>query len=94
MPAPEGGRRADSRMTVPFEVPWSLEPCCDLRVRILVARICDDCDLIAGVIGLFTTRLDALDAHQSALDDRAVRYLLDVAPNALTLAGTRPHSDQ
>ena len=60
-------------------------PCFDPRTRIAVAWICDDCDVIAGVVSLFTTWLDALAAHQRALDDRALRHL-----RLASLATTEP----
>jgi len=45
-------------------------PCFDPRTRILVAWICEDCDIIVGMVGLFTSWSDAISAGQSALDDR------------------------
>jgi hypothetical protein len=50
-------------------------PCFDHRTRVAVAWICDDCDLIVGMVGLFTTWLDAITARQRELDDRAHRCL-------------------
>ena len=73
-------------------------PCLDPRTRILVAWICEDCDLIAGTVGLFSSWSDAISAGQSALDDRAGRYLGD-AVNIVTtdrrqnvITESRPHS--
>ena len=45
-------------------------PCSDPRTRILVAWICEDCDVIVGTVGLFTSWSDAISAGQHALDDR------------------------
>jgi hypothetical protein len=50
-------------------------PCFDPRTRILVAWVCEDCDVIAGTVGLFSSWSDAISAGQSTLDDRASRYL-------------------
>lgn len=50
-------------------------PCFDHRIRIAVAWICDDCDLIVDVVGLFTTWHDAVSARQRALDERGARHL-------------------
>ena len=54
-------------------------PCFDPRTRILVAWICEDCDVIVGVVGLFTSWSDAISAGQRALDDRALGYSGDTA---------------
>jgi hypothetical protein len=51
-------------------------PCFDPRTRILVAWICQDCDIIAGTVGLFSSWSDAISAGQTALDDR---YLGDAS---------------
>lgn len=45
-------------------------PCFDPRTRILVAWICEDCDVIVAMVGLFTSWSDAISAGQRALDDR------------------------
>jgi hypothetical protein len=45
-------------------------PCFDPRTRVLVAWICEDCDIIVGLVGLFTSWSAAISAGQSALDDR------------------------
>ena len=54
-------------------------PCFDPRTRIAVAWICDHCDLIVGMVGLFTTWLDAITARQCELDHRAYRYFNDAS---------------
>jgi hypothetical protein len=46
----------------------------DLRTRVAVAWICDDCDLVVGVVGLFTAWDAAISARQRELDDRAGSY--------------------
>ena len=48
-------------------------PCFDHRTRVAVAWICDDCDLIVGMVGLFTTWSEAFSARQAELDGRAAR---------------------
>ncbi len=35
-----------------------------------MAWICEDCDIIVGMVGLFTSWPDAISAGQRALDDR------------------------
>jgi ABC-type branched-subunit amino acid transport system ATPase component len=54
-------------------------PCFDHRTRVAVAWICDDCDLIFGAVGLFTTWSDAISARQRELDDRASLHLSDAS---------------
>jgi len=54
-------------------------PCFDPRTRILVAWICEDCDVIVGTVGLFTSWSDAISAGQRALDDRTLGYLGDTS---------------
>jgi hypothetical protein len=40
-------------------------PCFDLRTRVAVAWICDNCDLLVGLVGgLFTSWPDAISARQ------------------------------
>src|SRR5215469_13765715 len=60
-------------------------PCFDPRTRILVAWVCEDCDVIAGTVGLFTSWSDAISAGQRALDDRALGYVGDTL-NIVTAA--------
>jgi hypothetical protein len=50
-------------------------PCFDPRTRILLAWICEDCDVIVGLVGLFTSWSDAISAGQTALDGRAGAHL-------------------
>jgi hypothetical protein len=56
-------------------------PCFDLRTRVAVAWICDNCDLFVGLVGLFTSWPDAISARQRELDHRAARYFSDVSRN-------------
>ena len=49
-------------------------PCFDTRTRVAVGWICDDCDLVIGLVGLFTTWAAAISARQLELDVRAARY--------------------
>jgi len=56
-------------------------PCFDLRTRVAVAWICDNCDIVVGLVGLFTSWLDAISARQHKLDDRAASYFSDVSRN-------------
>lgn len=53
--------------------------CFDPRTRIAVAWICDDCDTIVDLVGLFTSWSAAIAARQAELDVRAARYLDDVS---------------
>ena len=46
----------------------------DTRTRVAVASICDHCDLVLDLLGLFTSWDAAISAHQHELDDRALRY--------------------
>src|SRR2546428_9529361 len=55
--------------------------CFDLRTRVVVAWICDNCDIVVGLVGLFTSWLDAISARQHKLDDRAASYFSDVSRN-------------
>jgi hypothetical protein len=73
-------------------------PCFDPRTRILVAWICEDCDVIVGMVGLFTSWSDAISAGQTTLDDRAGGYFGN-ASNIVTtdrcrnvIAESRRHS--
>ena len=54
-------------------------PCFDSRTRIAVAWICDDCDMVVDLVGLFTSWSAAIAARQGELDDRAARYLTDTS---------------
>ena len=53
-------------------------PCYDTRIRVAVASICDHCDLVLDLFGLFTSWDAAISAHQHELDDRALRYFNEV----------------
>ena len=44
-----------------------------------MAWICEDCDMILGLVDLFTTWSDAVSARQRELDDRASRHLSDTS---------------
>ena len=46
----------------------------DPRIRVAVAWICDDCNLVLGIVGLFTSWTAAIHAHQDELDQRAATY--------------------
>ncbi len=64
-------------------------PCFDPRTRIAVGWICDGCNLIVGMVGLFTTWVDAISARQRELDDRAhatanVRQIRSRSPRSPT----------
>ena len=48
-----------------------------------MAWICEDCDIIVGMVGLSTSWSDAISTGQRVLDDRAVRYLADTSNIAL-----------
>ena len=50
-------------------------PCFDPRTRLAVAWICDDCDEIVGMVGLFTAWSEAISARQVELDGRAASHL-------------------
>ena len=46
----------------------------DIRTRVTVAWICDQCDLVLDLLGLFTSWEAATCAYYRELDDRAPRY--------------------
>jgi hypothetical protein len=46
----------------------------DIRTRVAVAWICDDCDMVLDLLGLFTSWETATSAYYRELDDRAARY--------------------
>jgi hypothetical protein len=50
-------------------------PCFDPRTRIAVAWICDHCDLVVDIVGLFTSWSAAITGRQDELDARAARLL-------------------
>jgi hypothetical protein len=50
----------------------------DPRIRVAVAWICDDCNLVLGMVGLFTSWTAATYARQDEWDQRAAAYF-DVA---------------
>jgi phage terminase large subunit GpA-like protein len=54
-------------------------PCSDHRTRVAVAWICDHCDLVVDLVGLFTSWAAALSAHQHELDGRAGHHLAKAA---------------
>src|SRR5262245_28971134 len=54
-------------------------PCFDPRTRIAVAWICDHCDAVVDIVGLFTSWSAAIAARQDELDARAARYLDDAS---------------
>ena len=60
----------------------------DTRTRVAVAWICDHCDLVLDLLGLFTSWEAAISAHQRELDNRALRYFnqasLDDSQNITT----------
>jgi len=49
-------------------------PSFDTRTRVAVACICDHCDLVLYLLGLFTSWDTAISAHQRELDARTLRY--------------------
>jgi|SRR5262245_11968408 len=54
-------------------------PCFDPRTRIAVAWICDHCDAVLDLVGLFTSWSAAFAARQDELDHRLARYLTDAS---------------
>jgi hypothetical protein len=44
---------------------------------VAVAWICDHCDVVVDLVGLFTSWPAAIYARQLELDDRAARYFSD-----------------
>ena len=82
-PCPDCGR------PLPLDTYELTCPCFDSRTRIAVAWICDDCDLIVGVVGLFTTWHDAISARQRLLDERGARYLREPPSSVPTITAER-----
>jgi hypothetical protein len=63
--------------TVPLAAHELTCPCFDPRTRIAVAWICDHCDIVLDLVGLFTSWSAAIAARQDELDRRLARHLAD-----------------
>ena len=55
----------------------------------VVACICDHCDLVLDLLGLFTSWDAAISAHQRELDDRTLRYFNAASDDETSITNDR-----
>jgi hypothetical protein len=72
-PCPACGR------PVPLDTHELTCPCFSPRTRLAVAWICDRCNLVVGLVGLFTSWAAAVSARQRELDRRGARHIAETA---------------